>query len=55
MLLQSLTVKSQELFQKLKEKNLRIVVAESCTGGLISMALTEIPGASEVFERGFVT
>jgi nicotinamide-nucleotide amidase len=32
-----------------------IVTAESCTGGLIAAALTEIAGASNVFERGFVT
>lgn len=37
------------------EKKLLLATAESCTGGLIAAAITEIPGSSEVFDRGFVT
>src|SRR5690606_35963074 len=33
----------------------KVVVAESCTGGLVAAALTEIPGSSAVLDRGFVT
>ncbi|QNA86868.1 CinA family protein [Sphingomonas sp. So64.6b] len=33
----------------------RITVAESCTGGLVAAAITEIPGSSDILEAGFVT
>jgi nicotinamide-nucleotide amidase len=38
-----------------RERGLRVATAESCTGGLIAGALTEIAGSSDVVERGFVT
>ncbi|MBQ0750303.1 MAG: CinA family protein [Roseovarius sp.] len=38
-----------------EEKGLMIATAESCTGGMVAAALTDIPGSSAVVERGFVT
>ncbi len=38
-----------------RKAGLKIATAESCTGGMVSAALTEIAGSSDVFERGFVT
>ena len=38
-----------------RRRGLTVVTAESCTGGLVSGALTEIPGSSDVVDRGFVT
>ena len=39
----------------LKQRRLKLAVAESCTGGLIGARITNIPGSSEYFERGAVT
>src|SRR5581483_12153646 len=38
-----------------RARGLKVATAESCTGGLVAGALTDIPGSSEVLERGFVT
>lgn len=47
--------KAREVIVANRAAGRRIAVAESCTGGLVSAALTEISGASDVFEAGFVT
>jgi nicotinamide-nucleotide amidase len=38
-----------------RSSKLKISLAESCTGGLVAGAITSVAGASEVFERGFIT
>jgi len=43
------------LLDAFRARDIRLVTAESCTGGLIAALLTEIPGSSDVVERGFVT
>jgi nicotinamide-nucleotide amidase len=47
-------VLAQALIAEAQEKRFKVSTAESCTGGLIAGALTEIPGASDVVDRGFV-
>jgi nicotinamide-nucleotide amidase len=46
---------ARDLLALCRRKGLTIATAESCTGGLVSALLTEIPGSSEVLDRGFVT
>ena len=50
-----LIARAQHLLATAKASGMRIATAESCTGGLIAALLTEIPGSSDVFGRGFVT
>jgi len=46
---------AQVVIELLSEKNKKITFAESCTGGKIASLLTEVSGASSIFEAGFVT
>ncbi len=46
---------AREIILRCAEARLKIATAESCTGGLVAAALTEIPGSSAVFDRGLVT
>jgi len=50
-----LLAQAKQFLDGARAQGLRIVTAESCTGGLIAGLLTEIPGSSDVVERGFVT
>jgi nicotinamide-nucleotide amidase len=44
-----------ELLQKARDAGVKVATAESCTGGMVAAALTDIAGSSDVFDRGFVT
>ncbi len=46
---------SQKLIDLCIAKSIKITVAESCTGGIISSAITSISGSSKVFDCGFIT
>ncbi len=47
--------KAEALIEDYRRAGLTVATAESCTGGLIGACLTEIAGASDVVERGFIT
>ena len=46
--------KTRKLVNSLKKKNLKIAVAESCTGGMLSSAITSVSGSSKVYTLGLV-
>jgi nicotinamide-nucleotide amidase len=52
---ETLLAQARQFLDQARAQGLRIVTAESCTGGLTAALLTEIPGSSDVVERGFVT
>jgi len=51
----TLVRKAKAILDGCRDGGLKLAVAESCTGGLLAAALTDIAGSSAVFERGFVT
>jgi nicotinamide-nucleotide amidase len=46
---------AERVLELCRARGLHVATAESCTGGLVAAALTEIPGSSDVVDRGFVT
>jgi nicotinamide-nucleotide amidase len=51
----TLILQAKEVLDACRSGGLKLVTAESCTGGLLAAVLTSIPRASDVVERGFVT
>lgn len=45
----------EAVIEKLKEKHIKVATAESCTGGLIAKRITDVPGASDVFDCGIIS
>ena len=50
-----ITTAVNKLLDRCKAKKLTVATAESCTGGLVAAAISEISGSSSVLDRGFVT
>ena len=46
---------NKKIISQLKRKKLKLALAESCTGGMLSSAITSVSGASKVFSMGLVT
>ena len=51
----ALIARAEALLETYRRRGWKLATAESCTGGLITALLTEVPGSSDVVERGFVT
>ena len=51
----SLIPRAAEVLAAARAKGLKLAAAESCTGGLVMACLTEVPGSSDVVDRGFIT
>jgi nicotinamide-nucleotide amidase len=51
---EELQAAARRVLEACRAKNLKLALAESCTGGLVAAAVTEIAGSSDVFDRAFV-
>jgi nicotinamide-nucleotide amidase len=47
--------RAEALLARARAAGVRVATAESCTGGLVAGAITEVAGSSDIFDRGFVT